>query len=299
VPRALPKPYAELSRGRTRLRFFHGDAIDILNRFDAGSIDAVVTSPPYNLGIQYRTYDDGGPRSEYLEWTGNWVQAARRALSDSGSLFLNVGAKPKDPWTALDVAQAVRPHLELQNIIHWVKSIAIEKALAGGRAGLSDDLAVGHYKPINSKRFLNDCHEFVFHFSKTGDTPLDRQAIGVKYQDPSNVTRWAKAGSGLRCRGNTWFLPYDTIQSRDKERPHPATFPWRLPAYCLRLHGAPRIRVAVDPFLGLGSSAVACATLGISFAGIELDEHYLQEAIARARSALAAAPYKRRLAAHK
>ena len=135
------------------------------------------------------------------------------------------------------MAQAVRPHLELQNIIHWVKSIAIEKALAGSRSGLADDLAVGHYKPINSKRFLNDCHEFVFHFSRTGDTPIDRLAVGVKYQDKSNVTRWQQAGADVRCRGNTWFLPYETIQSRDKERPHPATFPWRLPAYCLKLHG--------------------------------------------------------------
>jgi len=50
----------------------------------------------------------------------------------------------------------------------------------------------------------------------------------------------------------------------------------------------PRIGVAADPFLGLGSSAVACATLGISFVGIELDEHYLKESIARARRALAA-----------
>ena len=285
-----PKPYAELERGQTRLRFFHGDAIETLNALGAGSIDAVVTSPPYNLGIRYRSYDDGRPRSEYLEWTASWIKAARRTLAEDGSLFLNVGAKPKDPWTALDIAQAVRPHLELQNIIHWVKSIAIEKALAGGRAGLADDLAVGHYKPINSKRFLNDCHEFVFHFSRTGQTPIDRQAIGVKYQDKSNVTRWQQAGSGLRCRGNTWFLPYDTIQSRDKERPHPATFPWRLPAYCLRLHGLPRIRVAADPFLGLGSSAVACATLGVSFVGIELDEHYLKESIARARKAMDGSP---------
>ena len=286
MPRALPKPYAEIERGRTRLRFFHGDAIDILNALGAGSIDAVVTSPPYNLGIRYRTYDDGLPRSEYLEWTGAWIQAAKRALADTGSLFLNVGAKPSDPWTALDVAQAVRPHLELQNIIHWVKSIAIEKALAGTRAGLKDDLAVGHYKPINSGRFLNDCHEFVFHFSKTGATPIDRTAVGVKYQDKSNVTRWRQAGADLRCRGNTWFLPYDTIQSRDKERPHPATFPWRLPAYCLKLHGLDRVRLAVDPFLGLGSSAIACAQLGIGFAGIELDEHYLREAVARTRAVL-------------
>ncbi len=103
-------------------------------------------------------------------WSGPASGSRRRgrALAPEGSLFLNVGAKPKDPWTALDVAQAVRPHLELQNIIHWVKSIAIEKALAGTRSGLADDLAVGHYKPINSRRFLNDCHEFVFHFSPQG-----------------------------------------------------------------------------------------------------------------------------------
>ena len=52
----------------------------------------------------------------------------------------------------------------------------------------------------------------------------------------------SRRGSGLRCRGNTWFLPYDTIQSRDKERPHPATFPWRLPGVLPRLHGVPRRR---------------------------------------------------------
>jgi len=299
VPPRLPTPFADLRHGDQRLRFFHGDSLDILGRLSPSSIDTIVTSPPYNLGIHYRSYDDGQPRAEYLAWTAQWIQAAKRALAQRGSLFLNVGAKPKDPWTALDIAQAVRPHLELQNILHWVKSIAIEKSLAGTRSGLADDLAVGHYKPINSERFVNDCHEFVFHFSPTGRTPLDRRAVGVKYQDPSNVTRWQGAGSGLRCRGNTWFLPYDTIQSRDKERPHPATFPWRLPAYCLKLHGVSRIGLAVDPFLGLGSSAVACAHLGVNFMGIELDEHYLAEAVSRTQAALKKRGPRSRSAGHR
>ena len=176
-----------------------------------------------------RTYDDGKPHRDYLEWTGRWVAATARALASQGSLFLNVGAKPTEPWTALDVAQAARPHLRLQNILHWIKSIAIEAEAAGGRAGLTDDLAVGHYKPINSSRFLNDCHEFVFHFTPEGVTRLDRLALGVKYQDASNVSRWRAAAGGRRCRGNTWFIPYETIQSREKDRPHPATFPSRLP----------------------------------------------------------------------
>ena len=248
----------------------------------SGSISTIVTSPPYNLGIRYRSYADTLPRDKYLAWTAEWLDAARTALDVNGSLFLNVGTKPTDPWTAIDVAQAARQLFSLQNTIHWVKSIAIDREISGAPA----DIAVGHYKPINSDRFVNDCHEFIFHFTPTGRTRLDRKAIGVPYQDPSNVTRWRAGAGNLRCRGNTWFIPYETIQSRDKDRPHPATFPPRVPAQCFKLHGLKRIGTAMDPFLGLGSSAVAAAQLGIDFIGVELDPHYLKEAIARVRAAL-------------
>jgi site-specific DNA-methyltransferase (adenine-specific) len=293
VPR-FPQPHTTLKSGRTTLRFYLGDCVDVLTRLEPASIDAVVTSPPYNLGIRYRTYDDTIPRHTYLEWTADWLSRTARALSDDGSLFLNVGAKPTDPWTALDVAQAARAHLQLQNTIHWIKSIAIEKSLAGARAGLEEDLAVGHYKPINSRRFLHDCHEFVFHFTPKGDTPLDRQAIGVKYQDQSNIGRWRTAASGVRCRGNTWFIPYETIQSRERDRPHPATFPPKLPEMCLRLHGLERIDTVADPFMGLGSTAVACAELGLGFVGIEMDEDYLREAVVRTEEAIARTRQKHR-----
>jgi site-specific DNA-methyltransferase (adenine-specific) len=286
VPR-LPEPHTIIESGRATLRFYLGDSLDVMRHLGEGSIDAIVTSPPYNLGIRYRTYDDTIPRGTFLEWTDEWVRLAKRALSADGSLFLNVGSKPTDPWPALDVAQAVRAHLHLQNTIHWIKSIAIEKSIAGARARLEEDLAVGHYKPINSGRFLHDSHEFVFHFTPGGKTPIDRQAIGVRYQDSSNVGRWRAASSGLRCRGNTWFIPYQTIQSREKDRPHPATFPPKLPEMCLKLHGLDRIRAVADPFLGLGSTAVACAQLGVNFIGVEMDERYLKEAIARVRSELA------------
>jgi site-specific DNA-methyltransferase (adenine-specific) len=282
----FPEPEVSIRAHRATYRFYLGDCLEILDRLPPESIDVIVTSPPYNLGVRYRTYDDTIPRDEYLQWTGEWVRRAATRLARDGSLFLNVGAKPTDPWTALDVAQAARPFLRLQNTIHWIKSIAIERALAGSRAPLEEDLAVGHYKPINSRRFLHDCHEFVFHFTPLGDTPLDRRAIGVRYQDQSNVGRWRAAASGVRCRGNTWFIPYETIQNRDKDRPHPATFPPRLPEMCMRLHGLERIRVVADPFLGLGSTGIACAQIGVSFVGIEMDRTYLQSAVERTKQAL-------------
>jgi site-specific DNA-methyltransferase (adenine-specific) len=270
-------------------RLYHGDCVAVLKEIPAHSVDVVVTSPPYNIGVRYSRYDDTLSPAGYLEWTNTWIAAAARVLRPDGSLFLNVGTRPSDPWTALDVAQAARPHLRLQNIIHWIKSVAIERSLTGAGAGLDRDLAVGHYKPINSDRFLNDCHEFIFHFTPGGDTPLDRLALGVPYQDQSNVTRWRAASQGVRCRGNTWFIPYETIQRRDRDRPHPATFPIRLPEQCLRLHGLSRIETVLDPFLGLGSSGVACARLGIDFIGVELDEAYLEESAVRIREAVAPA----------
>ena len=254
----------------------------MLNRFEPRSVDVIVTSPTYNLGIAYNRYQDPLSGADYLEWTNTWIAAAARVLRPDGSLFLNVGAKPTDPWTALDVVQVARSHLRLQNIIHWIKSIAIDRESAGTAAGLTRDLAVGHYKPINSDRFLNDCHEFVFHLTPGGDTALDRLALGVPYQDQSNIARWTKAVDGVRCRGNTWFIPYETIQRRDRDRPHPATFPSKLPEQCLKLHGLSRIQRAMDPFNGLGSTAVACARLGVAeFVGCDIDETYLEEAVVR------------------
>ena len=271
--------------GRSRLQFYLGDCLTVLPALEPASIGVIVTSPPYNLGIKYRTYEDDLPRTEYLNWTERWIRAASAVLTDRGSLFLNVGAKPTDPWIALEVAQVVRRHLKLQNTIHWVKSIAIDREAAGQSTGLDRDVAVGHYKPINSDRFVNDCHEFIFHFSPGGRTPLDRRAVGVPYQDRSNVKRWATAGDGLRCRGNTWFIPYETIQSRDRDRPHPASFPAKVPEQCLRLHGLSRAGRVLDPFMGLGSTAVAAARLGLDFIGVEMDSHYLREAVERVRAA--------------
>jgi site-specific DNA-methyltransferase (adenine-specific) len=282
----LLKPYRKISgSNNSTALLYRADCLDVFRQLHEHSVDVIVTSPPYNLGIRYNTYQDTLTREQYLEWTGAWIAAAARVLRPDGSLFLNVGARPSDPWTALDVAQAAREHLKLQNIIHWVKSIAIDRGLAGAAAGISRDLAVGHYKPINSDRFLNDCHEFVFHFTPGGDTRLDRLALGVPYQDESNIARWQAGADGVRCRGNTWFIPYETIQRRDRDRPHPATFPTRLPLQCLKLHGLSRISVVLDPFTGLGSTGVACVELGVNFIGADIDESYLDLAVERISAA--------------
>ncbi len=242
-----------------------------------GSVDVVVTSPPYNLGIEYGKYDDTISRKDYLQWLGEWAVVVKNVLRDDGSLFLNVGSKPSDPSVPFQVLAEMQKHFALQNVIHWIKSIAIEKADVGDYPGISKDIAVGHFKPINSPRFINDCHEYIFHLTKQGNVPLDRLAVGVEYQDKSNVARWSKQ-QDKRCRGNTWFVPYKTIKSRAGQRPHPATFPVKIPEMCIRLHGLSKTKLVLDPFLGIGHSALACAQLGVNFVGFEIDPDYFKTA---------------------
>jgi site-specific DNA-methyltransferase (adenine-specific) len=250
-----------------------GDCVAGMSELAEASVDIVVTSPPYNLGVAYGKYSDRQDRQSYLKWCREWARQVRRVLKSNGSFFLNIGAAPSKPMLPHEIVIELRDMFVLQNAIHWIKSITIED-----RDG--DVRSYGHFKPISSKRFLNDCHEYIFHFTKSGRVEIDRLAIGVPYQDKSNIARWSHTrGSDVRCRGNTWFIPYETIQSRAKERPHPATFPVRLAEWCIKLHGVSRVETMIDPFLGIGNSAVAAQRCGVKrFIGFEIDETYLAEA---------------------
>ena len=257
----------------TEFQLHHDDCIAGMSDMPEQSVDLIVTSPPYNLGIAYRKYSDRQNRDGYVEWFARWAAAARHVLHRDGSLFLNIGAAPSNPMLPHELVMRLRDTFVLQNTIHWIKSIALEDENGA-------PVSRGHFKPISSPRYLNDCHEYVFHLTPEGRTPIDRLALGVPYADKSNIARWGHTGGvDRRCRGNTWFVPYQTIKSRDKQRPHPATFPVELAENCLRLHGIERVQVMLDPFLGIGNSAIAAQRCNVpKFIGFEIDEQYLAEA---------------------
>jgi site-specific DNA-methyltransferase (adenine-specific) len=282
-------------------QFVHADCVEWMSAQPERSVDVIVTSPPYNLGVKYDEYNDSRPWSAYQAWTGSWLHQAKRILKTDGSLFVNVGWKS----SCLDVAEQVydvakRQRWGLQNKIAWVKSVTVnistsERVIreAAAKFGLTGrDVArlvrafhevegeglertVGHFKPINSPRFLNDCFEMIYHLTHGQDVHIDRLAVGVAFEDKANVARFGAEGRpDKRCRGNTWLIPYETIQSSADERPHPATFPLDVPERCIKLHGIrPGMRV-LDVFGGSGTTALACAKLGVSCVSVEVSANY-------------------------
>lgn len=280
------------------------DCVTGMNSLPEKSIDICVTSPPYNLTINYGVYDDNKPREEYLNWLDQVFSSIKRCLKDDGHFWLNVGYSNIDPWVGMDVAQVARKHFVLQNNFVWVKSIAI------------DDVTRGHFKPINSDRFSNPTWEHLFHFTKTGSVKCDKLSVGVPYMHDSNLDNGSRMKGRMvkklgfqdqrdfyknatkeqiemvensissklegkvkvdkRCKGNSWFVPYDTIQNRDKHRgSHPATYPVKLVEDCIKFSNISKGGILIDPFMGSGTSALSAINQGLNYIGYDIDKDYI------------------------
>jgi site-specific DNA-methyltransferase (adenine-specific) len=239
-----------------------GDCLTRLNEIELNSIDVIVTSPPYNIGLNYSKYIDKKSPDEYLKWLVNIFVETNKYLKTDGSIFLNIAGTNVNPWIPMQIATELKKTYVLQNSIIWVKSIAIKGNTHG------------HFKPIKSERYLNNNYEYIFHFTKTGNVGVDRLSIGVPYKYKSNIKRF-NHDLDLRCAGNVWFVPYTTTQSKADKFNHPGTYPVELVERCLKLHGLGPLSV-LDPFVGTGTTLKACMNLNHYGIGIDIDPDYIK-----------------------
>ena len=259
-----------------------------MKKIEDKSIDLVVTSPPYNIGLKYHKYEDKKPREQYLEWIYGIFTELKRVLKDDGHIFLNMGYTNKDPWISMEVAIKLKDLFTLQNKITWIKSISI---------GEDKDDTHGHFKPINSDRYINVTNEDIYHFTKTDKVKINREAVGVPYKWKCNlIDRKTKlprinGKTGLpvedkRCKGNSWFVPYDTINSatslKKKKGYHPATFPEDLVEHCIKISNIKQGTI-LDPFIGSGTTIRVAKKMSdnledydLSGIGIDIDEEYIK-----------------------
>jgi site-specific DNA-methyltransferase (adenine-specific) len=232
------------------------DCISFMVDLPDASVGVTVTSPPYNIGVPYDVWDD--KRKDYIEWSLLWIRQAVR-ISRSG-IVMNIGAKASGRSELYRLLGCIAAEFTIQNEIVWSKSIYV--------AGKT----YGHFKPINSDRYVNNTHELVLHIVAK-PTPVDKLAVGVPFEYKQNIERFSgNGGADVRCRGSVWFVPYET---RNEKLDHPATYPVELAEMMILYSGATDV---FDPFAGSGTTGVACARLGVSFSGTEISSAYAEVA---------------------
>ena len=71
-------------------KIINGDCIEVMKTLPEGSVDLVVTSPPYNCGIKYDMYIDNLPMDQYWVWTREWLTEIYRLIKDDGRVSINI-----------------------------------------------------------------------------------------------------------------------------------------------------------------------------------------------------------------
>lgn len=67
---------------------YQGDAITLMKRLPRGSVNLIITDPPYNIGMNYRSYKDLRHKEAYSEWSRQWLLQASRVLRKDGTLYV-------------------------------------------------------------------------------------------------------------------------------------------------------------------------------------------------------------------
>ena len=99
------------------MKLINDDCLKVLPTLADKSVDLVITSPPYNIGMNYNKYQD--KRNDYVNWLINIFDECCRVLKDNGHLFINLSSGKIDPFTSYKIAENVK--WKLQNNIIWAK----------------------------------------------------------------------------------------------------------------------------------------------------------------------------------
>lgn len=251
-----------------RVVLYEGDALDLLRTLPPGLAGLVVTSPPYNIGKPYERRVDLGV---YLEQQRQVIEECVRVLSPKGSICWQVGNfVQRNEIVPLDIAlyPMFKQHgLKLRNRIVW------------------------HFEHgLHCSRRLSGRHETILWFTKTDDYVFNVDPIRVPQKYP-----FKKAFKGPRLGqytsnplgknpGDVWIIP-NVKHNHVEKTEHPCQFPVELVDRLVLALTDPDDWV-VDPFIGVGTTAVSAIRQGRRCAGADIVPRYLE--IARERVALAA-----------
>lgn len=221
-----------------------GDCVELMGKMPAGSVDLIVTSPPYNLrnstgnGMKngsggkwpnaqlmkgYDAHSDEMPHEEYVAWQRQCLDAMMRVLREDGAIFYN--HKWRVQGGLLQERSEIVNGFPVRQIIIWKR--------AGGI-----NFNAGYFLPT---------YEVIYLICKP-DFRLAPKA---------------------NAQGDVWQIP------QEENNKHPAPFPIELAQRCIQSTTA---QIVLDPFMGSGTTAIAAEVCQRQWIGFDLSNDYCKMA---------------------
>lgn len=258
--------------------YYEADGITIYNTdmrgvIDVGRVAAVVTSPPYNVGIPYEGADDSLPWPDYWKLVESACQLIFISLVSTGRCWVNVAP----------VVQEQPGGAGRNGGPHSGRSRKDRESLI---AGWSTRLEAAGIKACDVIAWCSQRGSGTawgsWQSPSAPNVRGDWEAVLMHYKDawprtaPAGMEKWRDtAGDWPALVSNVW-----TIRPEFDRNGHPAPFPVELAARAIRLSTWPGETI-LDPFCGSGAALVAAKTLGRRAIGIEQSERYCELAAKR------------------
>ena len=225
-------------------KFHVGDCVELMDKMPVGSIDLIVTSPPYNIknstgnGLKngsggkwpqaallegYTDHNDAMPHDEYVAWQRRCLQAMMRVLRQDGAIFYN--HKWRIQGGLLQDRNDILEGFPLRQIIIWHR-----------RGGINFN--PGYFLPT---------YEVIYLIANPG----------------------FQLAPKANAQGDVWSIP------QEANNPHPAPFPVELAQRCIESTHA---QIVLDPFMGSGSTAIAAEAARRDWIGIDISGEYCKVA---------------------
>ncbi|HUW85794.1 MAG TPA: site-specific DNA-methyltransferase [Methanoregula sp.] len=222
----------------------------------AGSIDLIVTSPPYNVDIQYNSHNDQLTYDEYRNFSRRWMKRCFTWLKDDGRFCLNI---PLDKNKGGQQSVGA----DLTTIAKKI-GFSYHSTIVWNEGNISRRTAWGSWASASAPYVIAPVELIIVLYKKTW-----KKTSGSGESDISRkeFVEWT---NGL------WTFNGE----RKKKTGHPAPFPVELPLRCMKLFSFVG-DVVLDPFMGSGSTLIAASQCNRKGIGIEIDYGYCERAVAR------------------
>ncbi len=233
-------------------KIFNEDMLKGIDKIPDNSIDLIVTDPPYGLGKDYGNGSDKLNSKDYLKWSKKWIDAVIPKIKNSGSFYLFL------TWRySPEIFSYIKTKLNMINEIIWDRRVPS----MGG-----------------STRKFSSVHDNIGFFVKSNKYYFNLDSIRIPYDEETKKARTRSIFVGKKWL-EVGYNPKDLwsearIHAQDPEREnHPTQKPLEIIERIIKA-SCPEQGIVLDPFMGSGTTAVACANLKRNYIGFEINSDY-------------------------
>ena len=265
-------------------KVINGDCIEVMASMPEGSVDLIVTSPPYGVGIAYDVHQDDMVWEEYVKFTYSWMEQAYRVLKDDGRIALNI------PYEINRQDKGGRIFM-VSEVWQIMKQIGYKffgvVDLEEESPHRSRTTAWGSWMSPSAPYIYNpkECVILAYkkhHIKKVkGEPQWKGDIIDLQQEDGTTKKKTVYQEEDKKEFMELVYGQWDYFA--DTKQQTKATFSMDIPTKAIKILSY-KNDVILDPFAGSGTSLVAAEILDRRWLGIELSENYTQIANERVQA---------------